>query len=115
MQEDTLLVCRKAGEGSNRDNYAHLLLLLSQQLMSLFEVPSICKIALSSNTCISNKTDSVSLRYPNDKKGVENMMSSGVFLMKLKVFGELMKHLLSIRAQSLFLALGTLVRPHVNF
>ena len=94
--EDALLVCRKAGEDSNGDNYAHLLLLLSQKLMSLFEVLSLCKIALSCNTCISNKRDRrVSLQYPNEKKRVKNVMRGGVFLMKLKMFGELMKHLLS--------------------
>ena len=51
--EDASLVCRKAGEDSNGDNYAHLLLLLSQKLMSLFEVPSLYKIALSLTIWIS--------------------------------------------------------------
>ena len=42
-------------------------------------------ICISSN--ISNTRDSVSLGYPNTKKRVENMVRSGVFWMKFKVFG----------------------------
>ena len=44
---------------------------------------------------ISNTRDSVSLRYPNTEKRVENKMCSGVFLTKFEVFGWRMKHCLA--------------------
>ena len=41
----------------------------------------------SSSSNIPNTRDSVSLRYPNTEKRVENEMHSGVFWTKFEVFG----------------------------
>ena len=41
-----------------------------------------------------NTRDSVSSGYPNTEKRVENVTSSGAFLMKFEVFGYPMKHCL---------------------
>ena len=51
--------------------------------------------SLPSNSCnISNTRDSVLLGYPKREKRVENKTCSGIFLTKVEMFGQPMKHCL---------------------